>query len=207
MHNPRPEAGCGPRTCHIRPSEQVINYKKLLRNEEIKTAHLIWWKFAWKIIAEISLFVVDDWKMVIRFFDWWNENFSRGFRYKKSCIYDAFQASFSLPRHINGPVLVEIQPRLLLAWVSYLCLLYFCQRFGCNFRPATIFRWAHLFADAFLFLSTSLIVSCLSLSLFLLYSYLSSCFYSQPTSLLLFSLSWPPLCSLATFGWCTQSRC
>ena len=40
-------------------------------------------------------------------------------------------------------------------------------------------------------------------------SYLSSCFYSQPTRLLLFSLSWPPVhaCSLATFGWCTQIRC
>src|SRR6218665_3841238 len=46
-----------------------------------------------------------------------------------------------------------------------------------------------------------------SLSLFLFHCYLSSCFYSQPTILLLFSLSWPPLCSLATFGWCTQSRC
>src|SRR6218665_1492063 len=66
---------------------------------------------------------------------------------------------------------------------------------------------AHLFADAFLFLSTSSIASCPPLSLSLFQCYLSSCFYSQPTRLLLFSSCWPPLCSLATFGWCTQSRC
>src|SRR6218665_843077 len=34
----------------------------------------------------------------------------------------------------------------------------------------------------------------------------SSCFCSQPTIQLLSSLSWPSLCSLATFGWYTQSR-
>src|SRR6218665_511152 len=40
-----------------------------------------------------------------------------------------------------------------------------------------------------------------------------SCFYQLhqlrvvSRSLLLLSLPWSPLCSLATFGWCTQSRC
>ena len=83
----------------------------------------------------------------------------------KSPPFKFFENSIGLYLAWHPQAISQAWPGLPLAWASYLCLFYFCQKSGCSFGPGTIFHFAHLSADALLFLSTSSIVSCLPLSL------------------------------------------